>query len=51
MEQKQCECGCGQLILIRDLLHNKPRRFVKGHNRRGIKRSPDLHLNGKELAK
>lgn len=32
-----CECGCG--IIIKDWAHGSPRRFVNGHNGKGVPKS------------
>ncbi len=34
-----CECGCG--ILIKDWVHGHPRKFVNGHNSKGVHRSTE----------
>ena len=41
MDQIECACGCGELIDKVDI-HNRPKRYKKGHNQRG-----KLHYNYK----
>ena len=46
-----CACGCGTMILSRDIYHKRPRRFVNHHASRGIVRSPEYRARSSAARK